>query len=417
MFGFKHLFTEGMFQPLRLAVSVLVLFALSACAHHSGDAGQSSKENWVLQVEDYRNQLSIEQTKEIDALLGISDEMRQQVLTRFSNLSKHSAAKRLTKWLIDESGHNMRYDVTANLTPIEAYQQRRGNCLSFTLLLNALADELGIDIEFNSVDIPNTWGLDEKLGMVFYRHVNGTLTTTGRRQIFDLAMNIYDTGYPQRYITRDQALALHLNNKAVDLLGQGEIQQALHPLKLAISLSPENPDLWANLGVVMKRSGKLKRAESAFTQALKLDRYSIPAASNLERHYREQGNADKAKVFEKQVARARKSNPYYHYQLAQEEYRSQQYRGALRATNRAISLHNQDPRFYELKSRISQQQHNYHSALKSLKKAYALSIGSEQRDKYAGKAILVSQQASAEAAKRWQEQNRMGTLRQLQNRY
>ena len=339
--------------------------------------------------------------------------MRSQVVSRFAKQPRHRAARNLARWLIDEDGHDMQYDVLANYTPLQAFENRRGNCLSFTILLRVLAKELDINIEINEVDIPNTWSMDEQLGMVYYRHINATLDTIGTRQIFDLAMERYYAGYPQKFISEEHALALLHNNRAMDLLGLNDPQRAMHNIKLAISLNRNNADIWTNFGVLMKRDGQLDRAKFGFLRALELDKYNIPGASNLERLYREQGEFAKANRLKKQAERARLTNPYHHYQLALQEYKKQRYTKAKRAANRAITIHNMDPRFYELKSLIAQKQLRYNVALKSLKKAVTLASTDEQRGKYLSKARLVSQRAIAEFEKRSKNKQRNGSIRRL----
>jgi Flp pilus assembly protein TadD len=259
--------------------------------------------------------------------------------------------------------------------------------------LVSLAKELDIKIEYNSVDIPDTWGMEESLGMVFYRHVNGVLKAHGKRQIFDLAMDIYDSGYPQHYISEAEVVAMLMNNRAIEALDQQQIELAEHSIKLAVSYSPENPDLWVNLGVIEKRHGSLKNAERAFLYAYGLDKYSIVAVSNLERFYREQGQRAKASTFAKQAERARMTNPYIHYNKALALYKDEKYREAMRETKRAIMLHKQDPKFFELKSLIAQQQQQFRKALLALEQAYLLSTRDEQRSKYANKVDLVTRNA------------------------
>lgn len=397
---------------------LISLVIISGCATTSQIDPLLADDVWVGEVLSYRTTLPTDHPDQGELVLAISDEMREIVTTQFSLKSKHQATKDLAYWLLDEQGRNMSYDVNASLTPIEAFEQRRGNCLSFTLLLAALTRELGIDLKFNAVDIPNTWGLDPELGMIYYRHVNGVLDGFGRRQVFDLAMEIYDPGYPQNFISKDQALALLQNNKAMtllrstglagtavstvapqvgtlsELLGkEDKLPQAIHAMKLAISLSPSNPDLWVNMGVVMKRAGYLQNAETAFLYSLALDKNSAPAASNLEYFYQEQGNIKQALVFKKRAERARLRNPYYHYKLALAKYQEERFGKALKSTNRAIHLHKEDPRFYELKSLISQHQRNYSAAYKNLEKAYALASGEKQRGKYASKAARLNEDA------------------------
>ena len=384
-------------RQLRLSLFLVLLAGFYGCAHNNT---LTETETWAQSVIDYRYSLPTEHPNQVDTLFSISREMRQEVTRRFSSMQKQKAASSLARWLIDDQGHNMEYDINANLTPRESFAEQRGNCLSFTLLLTALAETIDIKIELNAVDIPDTWGLDEEIGMVFYRHVNGVLRTRGKKQVFDLAMERYDAGYPQRYISRDEALGLFLNNLAIDELGANKLSRAVHPLKLAISYSPKNPDLWANLGVVMKRLAKFKQAEEAFLFAYELNKYHVPAVSNLERFYLEQGAPRKAAAYAKKAKRARKANPYYHFQIAQSEYQKEHYTKAQRRIKLAINLHSKDPRFFELKSRIEQQQHNYRSAIESLAEAHRISYSAEQKDRYFDKAKLVSQRAVEEFKKR-----------------
>jgi Flp pilus assembly protein TadD len=386
---------------------------LAACSTTPRVSDQSAKPVWVQKVVSYQSSLPLDHPDRNELVLAITPEMKDQVTNRFSLMPKHQAAKEMALWLLDENGHNMVYDVEASLTPVQSFAQRKGNCLSFTLLLAALTSELGIDLKFNSVDIPDTYGMDPDLGMIYYRHVNGVMDAYGRRQIFDLAMELYDTGYPQRYISEDQALGLLQNNRAIALLGENKITQALHPMKLALSLSPDNADLWVNYGVILKRAELFDQAEKAFNYAMSLNRFSAPAASNLERFYVEQGDEAKASVFRKRADRARQRNPYYHYQIALEKYQEELFNGALKATNKAIMLHNKDPRFHELKSLISQHQHKYSAAYKSLEKAYALASDVDQKVKYANKAALLNQQAFERFKKRGGLLRNNRTLREM----
>ncbi|MEM7358394.1 MAG: hypothetical protein AAF431_04825 [Pseudomonadota bacterium] len=397
----------------RVAAGLLCcVWLLSGCASKPVSEAFSSAD-WVQEIMNYQYRLPADHPDQLSNLLVINDEMRAEVRSRFSHLSTHRGSEELAKWLISDDGHDMTYDIKASLPPIQAYNQRRGNCLSFTILLVSLAEEIGINIDYNAVDIPNTWGLDEELGMVSYRHVNGLLVRHGRRQVFDLAMNIYDSGYPQRVISREQALALLHNNKAVEFIRAGDLRRAVHPLKLAISLSPENPDLWVNFGVVMRRTGEIKKAGIAFEHALFLDKYNGSAATNLEVYYRDLGQHNKADRYKRQAEHSRKRNPYFYYQQAMEDYEQKSFRSALRSTKRAIQLH-KDPRFYELQSLISQQTQDYRAALKSLKKAYTLSVGAEQRDRYANKAQMVYELALQNYEDRWEQERGIRALESLQ---
>lgn len=382
----------------RLALSRLWLplffCVISACTSLPKDDKSLSslhkqKQLWVDSVLKHSNSLPNDYEHHRDQILKVSEEMRQEVIQRFGHLSNHSASSALAKWLIDEEGHNMRYDTDANLTPLQAFHEKRGNCLSFTLLLNALARELGIRMQYNAVEIPSSWNFDEEVGLIFYRHVNAVQRYGSRKQIFDLALELYNPGYPQKFITETEAVAMFMNNFSIMHLQKGEFEKASHFSKLGIAYSPNNADLWVNLGVVLKRSGKFKEAEFSFLRAYELSQRNLPAVSNLERLYRQQNEHQLAAIYAKRAKRARSKNPYLHYVKARHLFERQLYEGARNATDRAITLHGNDPRFYELKSRIAQAEGDYKTAVKSLKKAYSISEEINERERYASKVEIV----------------------------
>lgn len=393
-----------------LCLALFLLAFLSACAtvgevNLNGKSQQSSSQVWIDSVLNYQAQDS-EQFPNFDPeqLFAVTDEMRDLVTDQFAGMTSHGKARSIGYWLLDEEGHNMVYDVNANLSPIEAFENRRANCLSFTLLLHSLAREMDVHIKFNQVDIPDSWSQQDDLGMIYYRHVNGILRGQGKKQIFDLAMEMYDPGYPQKYVSKDEIIAMFLNNEAMSYLHEQRYELSAHMVKQAISYAPKSSDLWVNLGVIKKRQGDLAKAEAAFLKGHALDRLSVVAASNLERLYLQQDKTNKAKKYAYQARRARLSNPYVHYGLALELYKEENYKKAARANNKAIRLHGGDPKFYELKSLIAQQQGDYRLAIKSLAKALEATNNPDQQSKYLGKAKLVAKNAQIEYEQRTQRQ-------------
>ena len=141
---------QGRYEPLKRrlcsAVAVLSLSAmLAACSTTPRVPEHSAKPVWVQKVVSYQSSLPLDHPDRNELVLAITPEMKEQVTNRFSLMPKHQAAKEMALWLLDENGHDMVYDVEASLTPVQSFAQRKGNCLSFTLLLAALTRELGID--------------------------------------------------------------------------------------------------------------------------------------------------------------------------------------------------------------------------------------------------------------------------------
>ena len=373
-----------------LSAALLSLFLLlCGCTNntlnHPFTRDSDERRIWAQNIQNYH--LFTPQT----SFFTISDEMRHIVKDKFGQQHKTKAIENLASWLMSDDGHNMSYDLNSNLLPIDAFESKRGNCLSFTILLVNLAKELDIKLDYNDVVLPNIWGFEETQdNFILFRHVNAVRTTNRVFQIFDLAIEEYDFGFPQKIITEQQAAALLNSNIAIQHLNQGKLESALHAIKTAISMDSSNAGSWINLGVIYKNNGQLLEAERALLHALDLNSSNSLAASNLEYLYHQQGQFEKAAYFQKLALKTRQKNPYFHYKLAEDQLQNKQYSIAKKSITKAIKLHDQDPRFFVLSSVIKQHLNKHTSALKDMVKAHQLSVDNEKKQTYSKKAILIA---------------------------
>lgn len=382
--------------PALLLLSSYVAF-LSGCASTPATNDSTQEFDDIL---GYHTTLGENHADLAKSVFFLSDEVRARVRKDFKSNNRPRSATKLAQWLMRPDGHNMRYDIDANLTPAQAFNEGRANCLSFSLLLIELASELDIKLKLNQVDLPDTWSEDELKDLVFYRHVNVVYKSSQQTQIFDLALQDYRTGFPQRVISKRHGMGLLFSNIGIHELQAGNTDTAFHYLKLSVSVFPENADMWINLGAAFKRNNNLDMAEKIYLKAFSINDENSLAASNLERIYRNMGKVAKAKRFEKYAQRSRLRNPYLQYRLAQKSFEQGSYKIAKKAIIRAIRLHDKDPKFYELSSRIRQTKNDYVAALKDLHTAHNLSQEALQRGRYANKIDRVIARARAYATEK-----------------
>ena len=386
---------------------LFIMTALAGCATNQTtrvDLEPHQQADWMSHILEYERSIKASDPIHLDNLFEISDEVKQKLHQEFIQRNKHQRAKALAEWILDESGLEVEYDVDANLPPRHVLVERRANCLSFTMLLVTLARELDVELQYNDVDIPNTWDLNEENEVVFYRHVNAVYKTPRLAQVFDLAMDEYDSAFPQRVISERSAAAMLHSNWGIEALRREDYKQAAHHAKLSVSLDPNNSYLWINLGVITKRSGDLDVAEKIFKTALEINDFNSFASSNLERLYRQMGKHRLAEKFRKRAMKARANNPYYQYDLAKLNFKSKNFRAARKSINQAIRLHDQDPKFFELRSRLNQHFKRYRPALLDLEKAFQLAKNLEDRGRYYRKVKQVAKNAEKEAERRRQLQ-------------
>lgn len=374
-------------RNLRVFIVLLGLsFGLGGCATAPSDAVVHQSIEPIL---SYYNNLPSDHPDRLETLLSLPEHAKQLVKLEFEHYPKSVRGAQLAMWLMAPEDHDLNYDVNANLIPSQVFQQRRGNCLSFSLLLQQLAKELDLELHLNQVDLPDMWGQSNNQDLIFYRHVNALQKNRNHTRIFDLALENYRPGLPQRVLTQDQGVALLFSNLGIQFLQNNEPEKALHYLMLAASLYPNNPDMWVNLGSAYKKSQQWSMAERTYLMAFDLDDSNSLAASNLDRLYRLIKRPNKAKVYANLAQKARMRNPYIRFERARTAFAAKRYSEASKNIKHAIKLHAKDPQFFELSSRIKQAKKSYVAALKDLEKAHNLSTDEGERLRYAGKVEMV----------------------------
>lgn len=375
---------------------VAAVMGLTACATSKTTSPSPVSDNidWKHNVLAYKESLPPKHPDRIEHLLALPAHISEDIVHRFGHLPDNKAIEALASWLIDTSGKGLRYDISADLSPEDSFNQRTGNCLSFTILLVTLADVLNIDVKYNEVDVPEAWGSDGVNESVLYEHVNAVQISPLRKRIFDLAIGDYRYGYPQRLIEENVAVAKLFSNRSVSNLNRGDMESAFHNGKLAAAYAPSNSSIWGNLGVVYKRMGDDKKAEKAFLHSMQLDGFNIVSASNLERLYRSQNRHSRANKYSKLAQRARRNNPYYHFRKAESLFANNQVDSANKTLSVALRLHANDPRFFELQSKIDLRQKNVLAALQSLGQAYKVAQRLKEKNRYAAKFLKLERKGS-----------------------
>ena len=392
--------TLSLARLCHLGLLSLALLSISAC---SPRVQHLQSTNWVVNqtatramvayIESYKYSQQVDPAELPSALKEVTPQMSKAVHDLFGgkrNFPRELAAKRIAKWLIAEDGLGMKYDIDANFSPVVAYAERRGNCLSFTLLLEALTREMGIPIHVNEVDIPTNWGLNDNDSMVFYRHVNAVQSANGRNQVFDLALDQYRFEYPQRRIKLEHGYAQLFSNQAVDALKENDLEKAEHLMKLALSTYSDDASLWVNYGVINEHRGNDKAAELIFRHALAVDPLILVGVTNLARFLDKKGRNQESVRLQEIADDIRDENPYFHFLTAENLVESGNFAAAQAHIDEAIRLNSDDARFFALRSKIALADRHFRKAYVDMRKAYRLTNYPDERDAYRNKAAWIS---------------------------
>ncbi len=311
-----------------------------------------------------------------DEVLAVSPEMRD-----FLDRAVHRRAsaqvrlQELVDGITDGASFGFEFE-DGTRSAAETFGLRRGNCLSFSNLIVALARELGLEASFQEVEVPPDWTLDNEV-FVLNRHVNVRvgLGSLGER-VVDLAVDDFASRAATRVISDARARAHFFNNVGVARMQAGDTGAALACFRTALAEGDRRfSPAWTNLGTLYLRADLLAAAEAAYRQALAADDGDTVAMSNLARLAELQGDAEQAAAFRRRVARHRNQNPYYRYQLARRAFAAMDYDAAIRHLKFAVRKKPQEDQFCLLLGRSYLEQGKERRGRRWLARAEALTAG------------------------------------------
>lgn len=281
-------------------------------------------------------------------------------------------ARRLVKLLIREDFFPEGYYTEDTLTAAELFEQRSGNCLSYTNLFVAMARHAGIDARFQIARIPATWSSDNGY-LVRSRHINVLVRDTllPRSEWLTVDFNKVESSslYPHRAVDDTFALSSFYSNLAIDKLYKDDFRATVAFLNAAIKTDPYNSDAWVNLAAVYSRNRRDDAAIAAFETALELEPGSESALAGLARIYTERGDTTRAQAYSEEITSRRERNPYFHFALAQAAYQNGDYAGSESHANAAIELRSRSGLFYYARALSQYQQGKLEGASASLQLA------------------------------------------------
>ena len=237
--------------------------------------------------------------------------------------------RQLSDAVFNKQVFGLEYD-EATRTAAETFRNRRGNCLSFTFMFVVLARGVGLQANFQEVEIPPAWTFFEDT-YILNRHIN-IHVELGRlpAKVVDFDIADFRADYDMRIIPDERALAHFFNNLGAEHMQRGEMAAAFQAFREAIVEHDSNfAPAWDSLGTLYGRLDLSYHAEAAFLHALEIDRLDLTAMNNLTALYDRRGEPKLAERYRKKVKEHREHNPYYRFQRARIAYHAQDYDLAL----------------------------------------------------------------------------------------
>ena len=224
-------------------------------------------------------------------LFAVTPAMKRYLADRIEPRVRRQGAQRgLLDALYTQGELRLEYDAARTRTAAEAFDARRGNCLSLVLMTAAFAREMGLAVRFHEVLGTPVVERDGELTFVV-GHVNLALgeslrdarTSAAHEQwlVVDFLPGQDLQRQHRRAIDERRIAAMFMNNRAAEELARGRVDEAYWWLRGAHAQDPGFANLYNTLGVVYRRHGELALAEQALQLAQAMDPDNEHVAGNL----------------------------------------------------------------------------------------------------------------------------------------
>jgi Flp pilus assembly protein TadD len=277
-----------------------------------------------------------------------------------------------------EKEFDFNYDSDLTLTAAEAFEQRRGNCMSFTALFVTMARSAGIPVFLMTVR--RAPEVDKKDDLVIVnRHVVAAYRDPAGVRVYDFYITSADPYMHQRVVDDVMASAMYHTNLGGAAIRANDTEQALRHLRIATTLAPDWAAGWVNLGVAKFRTGDTDGALAAYGAALEADPYNPSALTNIAHVYHQLGMEAESETALRAAAH-RTTNPYTLIAMADAEMIQGRYGRARRYLRKARRWYPSEPEVYDAMARLARRRGEAAAAGRHSAKAAKLRLKEARRE-------------------------------------
>lgn len=302
----------------------------------------------------------------------VSPEVREQIVVPFEIDDEiREIAHEITAGMVDDrqkvraivgkiislTGLSISYDWLSNKTAREVFREGRGNCLAYTNLFVGMAREVGLRAVY--VDVVTVERVSREAEVIVNNgHITGGVINGPDVIVIDFTRTPEREYHGYEVIDDLEAIANYYNNQGFlygyftetegHELDFDPQEKELEMYRVALEILPSFHRARNNLGVALKRRGKVQEAIEHYQMAIDHDPDFAEAHSNLGSAYYTLGRTDDAIREFRTAAKSSRSNAYFYHHLGVIQYQIKEYDEAIRQFKKALSKEPMlaDARFY-----------------------------------------------------------------------
>jgi Tfp pilus assembly protein PilF len=330
-------FPARLFQLPALAVGASLAVGCAAAPKH------------IYTPDEMRSELearvSTQMRDEIVIPFEIDDEISQLARNVTRNATTDSEKMRAIVGAITSlSGFSISYDWLSNKTAKEVFREGKGNCLAYTNLFVGMARAVGVDAVYADVKFTERVTREAEI-IVKSTHITAAVTLANGPTLIDF------TSTPERKYTAFkaiddlEAIANFYNNQGFlygyftesEKVDFDPLEKEIEMYRLALEILPAFVKSRNNLGVALRRRGRVDEAIEQYKLALEQDPGYVEAHSNLGTAYYNQGRTEEALEEYRLAAENAGPDGYVHQRLGLTLLRLGRYQDAIKQFRKALS--------------------------------------------------------------------------------
>ena len=329
-----------------------------------------------------------------DEIFRVSDAMRRYLQDPQieAQLRRKGPQRGLLEALYTSGELKLDYDASTTRNAAQAFDARAGNCMSLVVMTAAFAKEMGVTVRYQSAYLEETVSRRSNL-LLRSGHVNVTL---GHR-LADPRFPVQETtmvdflppdeirGLRTREIGEQTVVAMYMNNRAVEALVAGRIDDAYAWSREAVRQDPQFLGSLNTLGVVYLRRDALAQATKVFSHVLDRDAENLTALANLAGAYARQGRADDSLAIQLRLTKLEPQPPLHDFNLGLAAMKKQDYRTARDLFAREVARADDSAEFHFWLGLANYGMGDLESARRHVARALEASNGGQDRDLYSAK--------------------------------
>ncbi|MES2047286.1 MAG: tetratricopeptide repeat protein [Pseudomonadota bacterium] len=282
-----------------------------------------------------------------DELFTIDADLQHQINLQIQQgASTQDRANHLLEMIYHDSNAPFLYESYHSTTASETWKNKRGNCISLTILAYSLGKSLQLPIAMQEVDVPLQF---DRQGNTEYinAHVNTiilspalTFNKTGGGKGFmliDFDPELF-TMRRSRALSEDEILARFYNNLGAEFWAKKNKELAYAYFKAAIMTDPSFSSAYSNLAQLYVQQGLFTYAEDILRHALNTNRNDAVMMRTLQTVYFAESKNAQVLGLNAAIKANEEANPYYWMGLGMRAMFDKNYQVAIKHFEKAEKL-------------------------------------------------------------------------------